>query len=356
MPTFALRLAGDDAGRRSPPRTASRPPAGLRTSGRPSREVGLQRALRAAGDPVAVAEHVRHLRERVLDRSGRSTGSRAWRACRTCRRQPAQVDVLEEVGQRPAVSHADRVRRHTGVGDRLRRRHKLVPRGRAARRLRRRRRACCTRRSTSERPGTRPRRACRRRCPLHGRPVRSSRRSDRPATSSIGIRSPWLREARDQTGLRQDRDVRRLATFDLRAEVRGDVVAGRHELRRGTGLLFEQAEDLLEVLLLGAGPRRRHLDGLPGQIGGRRRGPRVRATAARVSAASSRDQRQDRDDRDPHHPTLPVHPDPLSVSMPSPVCGSKKCSRAVSTTSSIDSPSCACVRGSSLATNVEVVA
>ena len=74
---------------------------------------------------------------------------------------------------------------------------------------------------------------------------------------------------------------------------------------------FEQGEYLLEVPLLGAGPRRRHLDGLPGQVGGRRRRSPSSNRCCSSPAARSRDQRQDRDGRDPQPPTLPVHPDPL---------------------------------------------
>ncbi|MDQ0712575.1 hypothetical protein QFZ55_002027 [Streptomyces luteogriseus] len=93
------------------------------------------------------------------------------------------------------------------------------------------------------------------------------------------------RELLEHADLRDHHDVGGVATLDLAADDGGDVVAGGRELRLGAGLLGEGVEHLLEVLLLGAGPDAGHGDRLAAErlvAAAGRDGPRRRRRSRRA--------------------------------------------------------------------------
>src|SRR5690606_8664757 len=209
-----------------------------------------------------------------------------------------EVDVLEPVGQRPAVRPADRERGDAGVVHRLRGGEEFVPGlGLVGARV-------------LEDLGVVPDQRLVGGLVVDAVLLAVDRADVLPALRVVlgqlrlrlgaqRLGPLLLHRLLDGARLRQHRHVRRGAARDLRAEEVDDRVLGGDEGHLGAGALLELREDLLEVGLFGAGPHGGHLEARAVQLGEGDGGAGLLGAAAllvvAVVPASARGQR-DRED------------------------------------------------------------
>ena len=277
------------------------------------REVGLERVRGAAGDHVGL-EQLAHLREGVGHRRIGPGNLVLRQLVVLLRTGLAEVDVLEQVGEGPAVGAADRVGRDAGRRDRVAVLEEVVPVRRGL--------DACVRENGHVVPDGRLVGALEKEAvelPVDRAEVEPRLREallDRVLREVDRLQCAALGEVRHEPRLRQGGDVGRVAALDRgrehRRRLRCRLVGDLHVRVLGG----EAVENGLEGLALGAGPHRQDAD-VAGDVAGLSPGGGGSAGLVVVAATAGGEKREYADEQcEQNEPSL-RHSRAPSLSVPS---------------------------------------